>query len=72
MKIIDKKIKELYNNDKAIFYSKMGWSYKNGARKIKQIETKIEDVEEFLSHLKLKLQIVEISENPNKVETDEK
>ena len=72
MNIIEKKIKEIYNNDKSLFYKKMGWDYKNGARKIKKFISMIEESNTFLSNLDLKIEIVEISENQNKVETEKK
>lgn len=69
MNIIDKKIKDIYK-DKAVFYKKMGYDYKNGARKIKQFITKINSLNEFLSHLNLKIHIVEIEHELHKTEVD--
>lgn len=57
--LCDKKIKELYNNDKALFAETINVPYKNLASKIRTLENKIEFVNEFLSHLNL---IIEIKE----------
>jgi len=59
MKIINEKIKELYNNDKALFSEKINVPYKNLASKIKTVENKIDFANEFLGHLNLELQIKE-------------
>lgn len=71
MKIIDEKIKQIYG-DKSAFYDKMGFDYKNGARKINQFLNKIPPINEFLSNLNLKIKIVEIEPKNDKVETDKK
>lgn len=59
MRIIDKKIKELYNNDKALFSEKIGIDPKNFSKKIRTIENKINSVNEFINHLDLEIEIKE-------------
>jgi len=58
MNIINEKIKALYN-DKALFAETIEVPYKNLASKIRTVESKIDYLNKFLSHLGLKLKIVD-------------
>ncbi|MBE7649257.1 hypothetical protein [Tenacibaculum finnmarkense] len=59
MKIINEKIKELYNNDKALFSESIDVDPKNFSKKIRTIENKINSVNEFLKYLNLEIEIKE-------------
>ncbi len=59
MDIINEKIKELYNNDKALFSEKINVIPKNLSKRIKTIQNKIEYVNDILKHLDLELVIKE-------------
>lgn len=59
MKKIEKKIKELYNNDKALFAGKINVDPKNLSKKIKTVKNKIQFVNEFLNYLNLEAIITE-------------
>lgn len=61
IELINKKIKELYNNDKALFAEKINVPYKNLASKIRTVENKIDFVNEFLANVDL---VLEIKEKP--------
>ena len=59
MEIINQKIKELYNNDKALFAETIDVPYKNLASKVRTVNNKIDFVNEFLSNLNLEIKIME-------------
>ena len=61
IELINQKIKELYNNDKALFAETINVPYKNLASKIRTVENKIEFVNEFLSNVDL---VLELKEKP--------
>jgi len=60
MNIINKKIKELYNNDKTLLSETIDVPYKNLASKIRTVENKIDFVNEFLKPLNLSVEIIEV------------
>ena len=64
MKIINEKIKELYNNDKALFSKKINVIPKNLSKKIKTIQNKIDYVNDILKHLGLELVIKDKEDIP--------
>jgi len=59
MDLIDKKIKELYNNDKALFSEKINVHPTNFSKKLKTIENQMAKVNAFLEPLNLELEIKE-------------
>ncbi len=71
MGIIEKRIKEIYSS-KANFSETIGINPKDYASKFKTVKNQIDFVNEFLNHLKLKIRIVEISDDLNKAEADKK
>lgn len=64
MDLIDKKIKELYNNDKALFSEKINVHPTNFSKKLKTIENQMAKVNAFLEPLNLEIEIKEKEERP--------